>query len=79
MNELLQYSSIHKAISSATSKKLSSYLWYLLQELVGLALFDDRVFPATKRLMLQHCRKKKPVDHPMARNSTELFPFMHTG
>jgi len=65
MTTLLQYSTIHKAISSATAKKFSLHLWYLSQELVALALFDDRV--STKRLLVAALEKEnsnKPSKRP---------------
>ncbi|KAK2710529.1 hypothetical protein QYM36_011904 [Artemia franciscana] len=52
LKSLLEYSSIHLAISKATSNKFSSHLWYLSPELVGLAFFDSRVNSSTKRLMV---------------------------
>ncbi|KAK2708513.1 hypothetical protein QYM36_014199, partial [Artemia franciscana] len=51
LKSLLEYSSIHLAISKATSNKFSDHLWYLSPELVGLAFFDSRVSSSTKRLM----------------------------
>lgn len=74
MNQLLQYSTIHEAISVATSKKLSSHLWYLSQELVGLALFDDRVFATTKRLMVA-ALQKEDTDRPPKRPEIPLNSF----
>jgi len=64
MNTLLQYSAIHGAISSATTKKFSSHLWYLSQELVCLALFDKRVFSSTKRLMVAALQKVAAAKPP---------------
>ncbi|KAK2727011.1 hypothetical protein QYM36_007756 [Artemia franciscana] len=52
LKSLLEYSSIHLAISKATSNKFSGNLWYLSPELVGLAFFDSRVSSSTKRLMV---------------------------
>ena len=37
----------------ATSEKFAGHLWYLSDELVGLALFDDQVEQGTKELMLK--------------------------
>ncbi len=53
LTSLLQYSAIHPAISKATSAKLSNHLWYLSEDLVGLAFFDSQVCPATKTLMVK--------------------------
>src|SRR6266536_4603892 len=52
-----------KAISDATSKKLGRHLWYLSEELVGLALFDSRLHHNSKKLMLTAMEEVGP-DHP---------------
>jgi hypothetical protein len=74
MNSLLQYASIHRDISAATSKKLSHHLWYLSEELIGLALFDSRVFSNTKRQMLDRLSVKGP-DRPVKRPDISLKSF----
>ena len=38
---LLQYSDINPSISKSVAKKLGNHLWYLSDELVGFAFFDD--------------------------------------
>ena len=44
----------HQAdISKVSLKKLSGHLWYLSEELVALAFFDDKVSNETKRKMVQ--------------------------
>lgn len=65
LNLLLEYSSIHSAISKATSHKFSNHLWYMSQELVSLAFFDRRVSSSTKRLMVSamHNRASRDKDH----------------
>ena len=52
MVSLLDYVAVNKAISEATTTKFSHHLWYLSEELVGLAFLDAEVTPATKRLMV---------------------------
>ncbi|KAK2702108.1 hypothetical protein QYM36_019238 [Artemia franciscana] len=52
LKSLLEYLSIHLAISKATSNKFSGNLWYLSPELVGLTFFDSHVSSSTKRLMV---------------------------
>src|SRR5699024_1289342 len=43
LKNLLQYNTINKKISVAASKKFSTLLWYLSEELICLSLFDDEV------------------------------------
>ena len=59
LTTLLDYSSIHAAISKATSEKLAKHLWYLSESLVGLAFFDSQVNSSTKRLMVRAMKEKK--------------------
>ena len=73
MGQLLRYS--NKAISDATSKKLGLHLWYLSEELVGLSLFDSRIFPESKRMMLAAMNEVAP-GHPPKRPRIESAAFL---
>ena len=53
LQTLLEYDAIHPAIAKAASAKMANHLWYLSEELVSLALFDDNVPTATKRELLK--------------------------
>ena len=48
----LKYENINKTISKATSTKLASHMWYLSEELVGLALFDRNVSNSMKQKII---------------------------
>ena len=61
MIQLLQHS--HSEVLAATSKKLGLHLWYLSEEMVGLALFDSRLTADSKRLMVAAMNDEAP-DHP---------------
>jgi hypothetical protein len=69
MIELLRYP--HKAISSATSKKLGLHLWYISEY---LTLFDSRVSDEM-RLMLA----ATAPDHPPKRQKVKSTAFLGTG
>lgn len=73
MGQLLGYP--HKAISAATSKKLGLHLWYLSEELVGLALFDSRLSAESKKLMLAAMEEEAP-DQPPKRPSVKSDAFL---
>ena len=75
MVELLRYP--HKQISSATSTKLGLHLWYICEELIGLALFDSRVSVEMKRLMLTAMEDPAP-DHPPKRPKVKSTAFLDT-
>ena len=52
LKDLYNYRQVNEAISKATCKKLEGHLWYLCEQLVGLAFFDDDVTSTTKRKMV---------------------------
>ena len=70
LKTLLEYSSIHSAISKQTSKKFSNHLWYLSEELVTLAFFDDRVSLSTKRLMVSAMQNEEEQDKDHSKRIT---------
>jgi len=73
MGQLLKYP--HTAVSAATSKKLGLHLWYISEQLVGLALFDSRVLPETKKLALKAMNEVVP-DHPPNRPRVDAAAFL---
>lgn len=75
LNTLLDYSSIHTAISRVASKKLASHLWYLSEDLVALALFDNRVPKATKRGIVLAMRDVDGEENPPRRCTVALETF----
>ena len=70
LKSLLEYSSIHSAISKSTSRKFSNHLWYLSQELVSLAFFDSRVSSSTKRLMVSAMQNEEDQDQDHSKRIT---------
>ena len=75
MRQLLNYP--HVAFSSATSKKLGLHLWYLSEELVGLALFDSRLSNDERRQMVITMQDEAP-EHPPKRSSVKSEAFLGT-
>ena len=57
LKDLLAYST-HSNVSKATFAKLSLHLWYLSEELVGLAFFDPNVSAATKCAMVKSMQRE---------------------
>jgi hypothetical protein len=74
MNQLLQYSHIQPDISKATAKKMAHHLWYLSEELVGLALFDENVSSSVKRLMVE-ALNTQGTERPAKRPEIDLKVF----
>ena len=73
MGQLLRYH--NGGVSTATSKKLGLHLWYLSEELMGLAPFDSRISIESKKLMLAAMQEVAP-DEPPKRPRVE-FLGMH--
>jgi hypothetical protein len=73
MSQLLKYH--QPVISTATTKKLGLHLWYLSEELIGLALFDARVPIESKKLMVAAMGEAAP-DHPPKRPRVASAAFL---
>ena len=78
LKSLIAYSSIHLAISKATSRKLSNHLWYLTQELVSLAFFDSRVSSSTKRLMVSAMQNEEDQSEAHSKRKTVASVALHS-
>ena len=75
LQSLINYSTIHPVIAKVASEKLANHLWYLSQDLIGLALFDSRVSVATKRLMVKAMRDVEEAEDPLKRAVISLETF----
>lgn len=67
IQQLLQYERIDEKISKAATKKFATHLWYLSEEMVGLALFDDGVDLDMKRKMVSALFEKEGEEEPAKR------------
>lgn len=56
--DLVMYAKHNKTLSDAAVKKFSGHLWYLTEELCGLALFDEKVDVKTKEKMAKKIKAK---------------------
>lgn len=52
LKNLIEYENINKNISSCAMKQFLGHLWYLSEELIALAFFDDNVPLVTKKEMV---------------------------
>ena len=48
LNTLIKYEQVNPKVSKAAATKMANHMWYLSEDLVGLAFFDDRVPTSTK-------------------------------
>lgn len=62
------YANIDKVISSAVTKKFGTHLWYLGDETIALAFFDDNVTTEEKRMMRDTFLAQPEIDE-----STTIF------
>lgn len=67
IKQLLEYEKIDDKVSKAAMKKFVTHLWYLSEEMVGLALFDDGVDLDTKRKMVSALFEKEGEQEPPKR------------
>ena len=59
-------------ISKATLKKMAGQLWYLSEELVGLALFNDDLDNGTKDRMVSAMKEKEGEEEPLKHATIDL-------
>lgn len=83
LKDLEKYKEHNAAIANIAMKKFLGHLWYLSEELVALAFFDDGVSVHTKRQMVAALHKTG-IEHPQKRitldtaviNSKQLEDFV---
>ena len=63
LKRLYEYKSVNPVISELACKKFATHLWYLSEEVVGLAFFDSNVPTEEKRAMI-----KSLTEHNAVRN-----------
>ena len=73
----MKYERIDDEISKAAVKKFAAHLWYLSEEMVGLALFDDGVDLDIKRKMVSAMSEKEGDEEPSKRFATPDPNLLH--
>ena len=86
LKSILEYKTVNKKISDAAIKAFCRHLWYLSEELVALAFFDEAVDSNIKRKMVtalnkQCCAEPEELPkriqlEPGAIPETELYDFV---
>lgn len=61
VKNLYKFRSVHKKISDEATKVFSRKLWCVSKELVGLALFDDRVFLQIKKQTVAAVKTRESI------------------
>lgn len=61
IKDAIDYASIDEEISSLVVTKMTGHLWYLSQEAVGMAFFDDEIPINEKRRMLYALNKEQQI------------------
>lgn len=62
LKDLVAYEKINKPLAQIALKKLSGHLWYLSEELIAFAFFDDDVSAGTKAKMITALENQGPED-----------------
>jgi hypothetical protein len=83
LKDIEKYKENNSAIADIAMKKFMGHLWYLSEELVAFAFFDDGVSVDTKRQMVAALHKTG-IEHPLKRitvdsaviNSKQLEDFV---
>lgn len=61
IKEAIDFSSINEETSQLILGKINNHLWYLFEEAMGFAFFDEGVPIHEEKKMVSALRKKKPV------------------
>lgn len=70
IKDLNKYEEIDVTISKKAMKKFLGHLWYLSEELIAFAFFDENVSSETKRKMVD-AMHNKGIEYPMKRISLD--------
>ena len=62
LKTLIKYEQVNPKVSKAAATKMANHMWYLSEDLVGLAFFDDHVATSTKCQMVQALKKDNCKD-----------------
>ena len=60
------------AITKVAGHKFAGHLWYLSEELIALAFFDDDLSADTKRAMVKSIKERDDIDNPAKRAQVDL-------
>lgn len=82
LKSLIRYKNINAKVSQVALRKLASHLWYLSEELVLLALFDERITYETKLKMVDaiHSRESSTTcSKRVSVEANELVSWLSKG
>ena len=69
---LVDYNKENPALSKVAGNKFAKHLWYLSEELVGLAFFDPAVSVTSKREMVKSISERVGMDDPLKRAAVDM-------
>ena len=67
LKDIMEYKAFNTAVAHVALKKFLGHLWYLSEELVAFAFFDDAVSLDTKRQMVEALHNTGGNEHPLKR------------
>ena len=75
LQTLESYVDTDRQVSDISLKKMRGHLWYLSEDLIGLALFSDRVFESEKVAMVDALKKPKLAEDVRRVDPTSVVAF----
>ena len=63
---LESFADVDNQLANIAAKKMKGHLWYLSEDLIGLALFSEKVWDSEKSAMV-HALKKQKMQHDLRR------------
>ena len=67
LKDIMEYKALNTAVADVALKKFLGHLWYLSEELVAFAFFDDAISLDTKRQMVEGLHNTGGNEHPLKR------------
>ena len=72
IQRLQKYAEVKRDVAAGATRKFLRHLWYLSEEMVGLAFFDSSIDTEEKRAMVQSLQISGKLDPPAKRIQLEL-------
>ena len=73
-----EFADVNARASEVAAKKLSSHLYYLSEELVGLAVFDEGLSDEVRRELVGSIQNKLGLDDPMKKREISFAELLKT-
>ncbi|KAK3917833.1 Mushroom body large-type Kenyon cell-specific protein 1 [Frankliniella fusca] len=72
LKKLIEYEKINKPIAQAAQNRFLNHLWYLSEESLGFAVFDEQLSPEERALLAQNILNKEGDEDPPRKRPLQL-------